>query len=127
MTVEGIGKKGAGIGIAILVSVMLLVSVIGSITSQISAVLVGGGEEEGTEGSHAITVSLNLSPDVEKYRERILEEARKYGTEAYINLFLAVVMQESGGQGGDIFQASESLGLPPNTLDVNQSLSLIHI
>lgn len=119
---EGIGRKGIGICIAVITSIMLLVSVIGSVTSQISAVLVGGGEEEGTEGSHAITVSLNLSQDVEKYRERILEEAKKYGTEAYINLFLAVVMQESGGQGGDIFQASESLGLPPNTLDVNQSI-----
>lgn len=119
---EGIGRKGVGICIAVIISIMLLVSVVGSVTSQISAVLVGGGEEEGTEGNHAITVSLNISQDVEKYRERILEEAKKYGTEAYINLFLAVVMQESGGQGGDIFQASESLGLPPNTLDINQSI-----
>ncbi len=117
---EVIGKKAAGICIAIMVSVMLLISIIGSITSQISAVLVGGGEEE--EGDHTITVSLNLSPDVEKYREQILKEAEKYGTETYLDLFLAVVMQESGGQGEDIFQASQSLGLPPNTLDTNRSI-----
>ena len=119
---EAFGKKAAVIGIAILVSILLLVSAVGSVASQMSAVLVGGGEEEGTEGNRVITLSLNLSADVEKYREQVLEEVKKYGMEAYINLFLAVIMQESGGQGGDIFQASESLGLPPNTLDTARSI-----
>ncbi len=119
---ERLRKKGAVIGIAIIVPIMLLVSIVGSVTSQISAVLVGGEEEESIGGDSTITVSLNLSPDVERYRELVLAEAKKYGMEAYINLFLAVIMQESGGQGGDIFQASESLGLPPNTLDTAGSI-----
>lgn len=42
--------------------------------------------------------------------------------EAYIELFLAVMMQESGGCGNDVFQASESKGLPPNTLSVEESI-----
>lgn len=119
--VERLRKRGAVIGIVIIVPIMLLVSIVGSVTSQISAVLVGG-EEEGSTGGSTITVSLNLSPDVARYREPVLAEAKKYGMEAYINLFLAVIMQESGGQGGDIFQASESLGLPPNTLDTAGSI-----
>lgn len=119
--VERLRKKGVVIGIVIIVPIMLLVSIVGSVTSQISAVLVGG-EEEGSTGGSTITVSLNLSPDVARYREPVLAEAKKYGMEAYINLFLAVIMQESGGQGGDIFQASESLGLPPNTLDTAGSI-----
>ena len=119
---ERLRKKGAVIGIAIIVPIMLLVSIVGSVTSQISAVLVGGEEEGSIGGDSTITVSLNLSPDVERYRELVLAEAKKYGMEAYINLFLAVIMQESGGQGGDIFQASESLGLPPNTLDTAGSI-----
>lgn len=119
---ERLRKKGAVIGIAIIVPIMLLVSIVGSVTSQISAVLIGGEEEESIGGDSTITVSLNLSPDVERYRELVLAEAKKYGMEAYINLFLAVIMQESGGQGGDIFQASESLGLPPNTLDTAGSI-----
>lgn len=89
---EGLGKKAAATGIIILVSILLLVSAVGSVTSQISAVLVGGGEEEGTEGGSTVTVSLNLSPDVEGYREQVLAEAKKHGMEAYINLFLAVIM-----------------------------------
>ncbi len=120
--VERLRKKGAVIGIVIIVPIMLLVSIVGSVTSQISAVLVGGEEEGSTGGGSTITVSLNLSPDVARYREPVLAEAKKYGMEAYINLFLAVIMQESGGQGGDIFQASESLGLPPNTLDTAGSI-----
>lgn len=120
--VERLRKRGAVIGIVIIVPIMLLVSIVGSVTSQISAVLVGGEEEGSTGGGSTITVSLNLSPDVARYREPVLAEAKKYGMEAYINLFLAVIMQESGGQGGDIFQASESLGLPPNTLDTAGSI-----
>lgn len=119
---EKLRKKGVAISIAVIVPIMLLVSVVGSVTSQISAVLVGGEEEGGAGGGSTITVSLNLSPDVEKFREQVLAEAKKYGMEEYINLFLAVIMQESGGQGGDIFQASESLGLPPNTLDTAGSM-----
>lgn len=120
--VEKLRKKGAVIGIVIIVPIMLLVSIVGSVTSQISAVLVGGEEEGSTGEGSTITVSLNISPDVARYREPVLAEAKKYGMEAYINLFLAVIMQESGGQGGDIFQASESLGLPPNTLDTAGSI-----
>lgn len=63
-----------------------------------------------------------VSKKVESYRERVLQEAKKYGKEQYIELFLAVMMQESGGYGNDIFQCSESLGLPPNTLDVDASI-----
>ncbi len=120
--VERLRKKGAVIAIVIIVPIMLLVSIVGSVTSQISAVLVGGEEEGSIGGDSTITVSLNISPDVERYRELVLAEAKKHGMEAYINLFLAVIMQESGGQGGDIFQASESLGLPPNTLDTAGSI-----
>ena len=42
--------------------------------------------------------------------------------EAYIDLFLAVMQQESGGNGNDVFQASESKGLPPNTLSTAESI-----
>lgn len=111
--VERLRKRGAVIGIVIIVPIMLLVSIVGSVTSQISVVLVGGEEEGSTGGGSTITVSLNLSPDVARYREPVLAEAKKYGMEAYINLFLAVIMQESGGQGGDIFRL-------PNPLDCRQ-------
>ncbi|USK77714.1 lysozyme family protein [Peribacillus frigoritolerans] len=64
------------------------------------------------EGGGVATVSplvLRYQPLVEKY-------AAKYGVESYVPLLLAKIMQESGGRVPDVMQSSESLGLPPNTI-----------
>ena len=73
-------------------------------------------EQQGIYGNYSI------SADVERYRARILKECKKYHREKYIDLYLAVVMQESGGKGTDIFQCSESLGKPRNSLSVDASI-----
>lgn len=107
----------------ILLSVVLILPV--TITGIITVVL-GGGEEEEAIGSGedgaAYTVALLFSEEVEAYRKDVLEEATKYKMEDYIDLFLAVMQQESGGNGNDVFQASESKGLAPNTLSVEESI-----
>lgn len=95
------------------------------ITGMISVLLGGGEEEENTmtgEDGAAYTVSLYLSEEVESYREDVREEAKKQGMEAYLDLFLAVMQQESGGNGEDVFQASESKGLAPNSLSAEESI-----
>ncbi|MGO3021570.1 MAG: bifunctional lytic transglycosylase/C40 family peptidase [Lactococcus cremoris] len=52
-----------------------------------------------------------------QYKEEIFSELKKHGREGDINLLLAIVTQESGGTASlDIMQASESMGLPPNTI-----------
>ena len=52
-----------------------------------------------------------------QYKEEIVSELSKYGREDDINILLAIVTQESGGTASlDIMQASESMGLPPNTI-----------
>lgn len=66
--------------------------------------------------------SYQVSESVLQYKEKILEELKKYGKEEYIDLFLAVVMQESGGNGNDIFQCSESLGKETETISVEESI-----
>ena len=66
--------------------------------------------------------TLGITAEVEAYRDLVTEYAVKYGIEDYVDLLLAVIMQESGGIGNDIFQASESLGLSPNTLSVEESI-----
>ena len=66
---------------------------------------------EDPETDMPIEAELPVSSEVESYRNMVLQEAQKYGSEAYINLLLAVMMQESGGRGDDVFQASESLGM----------------
>ena len=66
--------------------------------------------------------TLGITAEVEAYRDLVTEYAVKYEIEDYVDLLLAVIMQESGGIGNDIFQASESLGLSPNTLSVEESI-----
>ena len=66
--------------------------------------------------------TLGITAEVEAYRDLVTEYAIKYEIEDYVDLLLAVIMQESGGIGNDIFQASESLGLSPNTLSVEESI-----
>ena len=52
---------------------------------------------------------------VEKY-------ARENGISEYVNVLLAIIQVESGGTAEDVMQSSESLGLPPNSLDTESSI-----
>ena len=63
--------------------------------------------------SNSIT---NQKSIVEKY-------AKEYGISDYVNYLLAIMQVESGGTGTtDVMQASESLGLPLNSLSVEESI-----
>ena len=53
-------------------------------------------------------MAINLSDEVLAYRPLVSEIAARYGMSDYVELILAVMMQESGGRGGDPMQASES-------------------
>lgn len=66
--------------------------------------------------------SLTLSPECEGYRSTVHDYAVQFGIEEYTDLVLAVMMQESGGRGSDVFQCSESMGLPPNTVSTAVSI-----
>lgn len=59
---------------------------------------------------------LRWKPDVQA-------AAREYGIDDHLNELMAILEVESGGQGEDIFQSSESLGLSPNSLSTEQSIS----
>ncbi len=113
----------AGISIG---SIIFTIAAMETVTST-ATLLVGGGEEEEKSGQ-ATPVAIEdqsqspLSEKVEAYREDVLAELKKYGKEEYINLYLAVMEQESHGEGNDVFQASESKGLPCNTLSVSESI-----
>ncbi|PRO39517.1 bifunctional lytic transglycosylase/C40 family peptidase [Bacillus sp. LLTC93] len=98
---------GSSVGLIILIGLLVLVMVIGVIASL-------GGETEPSNDN--IGSTINISPEVEKYRSAVQKEAAANGIPELTNLLLALIMQESGGRYLDIMQASESLGLPPNTI-----------
>ena len=53
---------------------------------------------------------------VKKYRPQLQSELAKYHLEKYTDVLVALMQQESHGQGGDPMQASESAGLAKNTI-----------
>ena len=59
-------------------------------------------------GSSSGIATANVSEEVLKYRPTVERIAARYGMENYVELILAVMMQESGGRGSDPMQASES-------------------
>ncbi|WP_240613508.1 lysozyme family protein [Pueribacillus theae] len=54
---------------------------------------------------------------VNEYKPMIRKELEKYDIDKHTDVLLALMQQESKGLGGDPMQASESAGLPPNTID----------
>lgn len=59
-------------------------------------------------GSSASGVATaNVSDEVLRYRATVEQIAAKYGMTPYVELILAVMMQESGGRGLDVMQAAE--------------------
>lgn len=59
---------------------------------------------------------------VARWRPYVEEAARRYGIDDHMPELMAILEVESGGQGEDIFQSSESLGLDPNSLDPDASI-----
>lgn len=72
----------------------------------------GSGQFGGATVSKEV---LAHKPMVEKY-------AKEYGVSEYVNVLLAIMQVESGGRAKDVMQSSESLGLPPNSLDTEISI-----
>ncbi len=105
-----------------LIFLVIISTLIAGLIGSIVAVLSGGEEEENKQGTTVYEQSP-LSPAVEALRDDILKELKKYGKEEYINLFLAVIMQESSGDGEDVFQCSESLGRAPNSIKRTESIT----
>lgn len=107
--------------LAALSPVVIIVIIIVLLITLICTILFGVAQEEEEREKEAVG-SYTVSEDVLKHKDAIEKELKKYGKEKYLALFLAVVMQESGGKGSDIFQCSESLGKPAGTLSVEESI-----
>lgn len=63
--------------------------------------------------------TANVSPLVEQWRTSVEKYAQEYGISEYVELLLAMIAQESGGDAErypDILQSSESAGDSPNTI-----------
>lgn len=115
-------------GLFIIIFFFIGVVMLGMLTTTASIAALAGGAEEEEYKQKQQTADENLqgqwqvSSEVLALKNEILEELKKYHKEEYIGLYLAVVQQESGGNGEDVFQCSESLGKPPNSLSKEESI-----
>ncbi|WP_416326252.1 lysozyme family protein [[Eubacterium] hominis] len=85
-------------------------------------VLMSAEDDDGGGGTSSTVTGMNLSPEVLKHHPMVEKYAREYGIEDYVNYLLAIMQVESGGTTADVMQSSESLGLPPNSLDTESSI-----
>ena len=74
----------------------------------LSILLMVGGGVNGAQSNDTIDQVSTLNVQVENYRATVKEIAAEYGMEEYVDLILAIMQIESGGNGNDPMQASES-------------------
>lgn len=82
-------------------------------------IMISGDNEIGNDvirGSDGEYVTNGINPEVERFRAIFEKYARREGVYNYLNVIMALTMQESGGRYLDIMQSSESIGLPPNSI-----------
>ena len=80
------------------------------------AILSGGNTSNGNGDIFTATGNQNLSENVLRYQSFVTEEATRQGVPELVPWVLAIMMVESGGNGGDPMQSSESKGLSPNAI-----------
>lgn len=85
-------------------------------------IVIIGGDKEELGKNFSSNIGLNLSSEVLKHQPMVEKYANEYGVSEYVDVLLAIIQVESGGTAEDVMQSSESLGLPPNTLDTESSI-----
>lgn len=70
----------------------------------------------------AINALTTVSENVLNYETDVSSYAEEYGIKEYVPYLLAIMEVESHGEGEDVMQSSESLGLAPNSLSTDESI-----
>ena len=79
-------------------------------------------DEQDSEFGNGQFGGSTVSKEVLAHKPMVDKYAKEYGVSEYVNVLLAIIQVESGGTVKDVMQSSESLGLPPNSLDTESSI-----
>lgn len=85
--------------------VLLVVVLLAVIVGAIGAVIGSGGAANSAED---YTYQAQVSEQTESYRDMVADYCEKYGIDDYVDLCLAVIEQESGGNPPDVMQTEQS-------------------
>ncbi len=107
--------------ILLFASVGLILAII--LAKWVSASFETASDPMSLEENVNIALTANLSSEVMDYQDLIEQYAAKEGISGYVNLLLAIMQVESGGKGSDVMQSSESLNLPLNSLEPEESIA----
>lgn len=80
------------------------------------------GKKQSIDSQSVTVAASNINDKVMGYKPLVEQYASEYGIEDYVTYILAIMMVESGGNGNDVMQSSESLGKPPNSLTAEESI-----
>lgn len=106
----------------ILFGIFLILLPIIMVLTIVSSVFIMGDVSTTTIDS-GNTTNIGLSPEVLSYKPLVEKYCKIENILDQVNLILAIMMQESGGRVPDVMQSSESLGLPVNTLQPEESIA----
>lgn len=112
------------LGILFSTTGLIIVGFIGVIIIIFGLIFALGAEEnEEMEMERSAFEMASVPEGVLKYEKDIEAEVKAQGLdESFVPVLMAIASQESGGRVPDIFQSSESLGLPPNSIGPEESI-----
>lgn len=84
---------------------LLVIVLIGVVAGVIAMVIGSGGVANSGDSS---TYQAQVSEQTESYRELVTKYCEKYGIDDYVDLCLAMIEQESGGNPPDVMQTEQS-------------------
>jgi len=68
----------------------------------------GGSNNSNINVQNTSIRTQNLAPECERYRPLVVKYAEKHDVEQFVDIIMAVMMQETGGRYVDVMQSSES-------------------
>lgn len=85
--------------------VLLFIMLIGVVAGVIAMIIGSSGAANSGDSS---TYQAQVSEQTERYRELVTKYCEKYGIDDYVDLCLAMIEQESGGNPPDVMQTEQS-------------------
>lgn len=84
--------------------------------------MLAGNDQSSQQIGDGTVVNVNLSETTLQWLDIVIRECNEQGVPELVPWVMAIIEVESRGLVPDVMQSSESLGLPPNTLNAEQSI-----
>lgn len=88
----------------------------------IFSMVIASDDDQDESSALDTAITMNLSAAVLKYRSTVEKYCRAAGISSYVDVILAIIQVESGGEGADVMQSSESLGQAAGSLTPEASI-----